>query len=122
LAFRWAKNFLNYDAEPEQPPGWLLHDSTHYDPLRSWDGWGRLVLEAGTMGNFCYHSTDSKTKFDSTWDPTYWKSTCGNQVTQARGSIGLDAAGMPVPMFRTSPRDALGRKGRSVSPSFPRPD
>lgn len=122
LAFRWAKTFLNYDAEPEHPPGWLLNDSTHYDPLRSWDGWGELMLDAGTVMNLC-RTSDSKAKFDSTWDPAYWKSTCKNAVvTQTQGPIRLDAAGMPVPMFRSLLRDALGRTRRAVSPSFPRRD
>jgi hypothetical protein len=119
LAFRWAKNVLNYDAEPEQPPGWLLHDSTHYDPLRSWDGWGKLYLESGIMSNLC-RNTDSK--FDTDWDPTHWKSSCGYGTTRTQKSIRLDEAGMPVPMSRNFPRDALGRTGRSASPSFPLPD
>ena len=122
LAFRWAKNILNYDNATEKPPGWLQGDSTHYDPLRSWDGWGRLMLEAGTMTNLC-RTSDSKTKFDSIWDPTYWKSACKNSVvTLLQGPIRLDAAGMPVPMFRSLPRDALGRTRRAASPIFPRLD
>lgn len=120
LAFRWAKNVLNYDLQPERPPGWLQGDSIHYDPLRSWDGWGQLQL-AGTVSNLC-RTSESKSAFDADWDPTHWKSMCGNAVTRTQGPIRLDAAGMPVPMFRTPPHDALGRTGRSASPTFPRLD
>ncbi len=47
IAFRWAKNYLNYDNAAIKPPGWRAMDSTHYDPLRSWDGWGQFNLGVG---------------------------------------------------------------------------
>ena len=53
LAYRWAKNVLNYDLETEKPPGWHQGDSTHYDPTRSWDGWGELMLQPGMTDNKC---------------------------------------------------------------------
>ena len=40
LAYRWAKNHLNYDEAEEKPPGWRTKDSTHFDPdpLQGWMG------------------------------------------------------------------------------------
>jgi len=121
LAYRWAKNVLNYNGAGEKPPGWLQDDSTHYDPLRSWDGWGELMLQPGLMINKCT-SSDPKSKFDSTWNTGYWRDHCRDAVTGNRGSLRMDAAGMPMP-FQAPARDALGRRAaRGGLPGFPRRD
>ncbi len=43
-AYRWAKNYKRYGMV--QYPGWRAsEDSVHYDPSRSADGWGKMVLQ-----------------------------------------------------------------------------
>lgn len=122
LAYRWAKNVLSYDSLSDKPPGWHPGDSTHYDPLRSWDGWGEMFLRGGITDNRCT-SSDPKSVFDANWTPAYWQKNCqGGATTMASpGPVRMDAAGMPLP-FRLPARDALGRVGRAPSPAFPRPD
>lgn len=124
LAYRWAKHYLNYDQALEKPPGWRSGDSTHYDPSRSWDGWGELTLDAERVVNQC-KSPDSKSVFDANWNADYWVAYChqGGVVGNRRGFVRMDAAGMPVPS-RSPPRDARGRavgpepSVRSASPGF----
>jgi hypothetical protein len=121
LAYRWAKNYLNYDAVPDKPPGWHQGDSTHYDPTRSWDGWGQLLLSQAQMYNQCHAQPGDKT-FDANWDPANWQSTCQPATpTRSLEPVRFDAAGMPLPGLPA--RDALGRAGtgdrpKSVSPAF----
>lgn len=109
LGYRWAKHAINYDAAEEKPPGWLAGDSTHYDPIRSWDGWGRLTLDPSTItGKECRYGTPAD--FNATWDIAAWANAC-NIATAGRGmgpAVRLDAAGMPVPSGLRS-RDARGR-------------
>jgi hypothetical protein len=110
LIYRWAKNILNYDFSAEKPPGWKAGDSTHYDPVRSWDGWGELLLADQLALNVC-RGGDSKATFDSTWTAASWISGC-NQATS--GNLlrpgRADAAPDPFSPGRT-PRDARGRVG-----------
>jgi hypothetical protein len=117
LAYRWAKNTLNYDNETEKPPGWRRGDSTHYDPSRSWDGWGRLYLSGDRVGNLC-KSSDSQAAFDANWDGEYWKTNCFPQVTSVRRlQVRLDRAGMPIPS-QAPGRDLMGRRRPAGSSSF----
>jgi hypothetical protein len=118
LAYRWAKHTLNYDVAPEKPPGWLAKDSTHYDPTRSWDGWGQLYLNAGSLGPGC-HWNQSASVFNANWDTAIWGEACREAVTQARSGRfpgRLDAAGMPIPSRAL--RDLRGRLGPAASPAF----
>ena len=77
LAYRWAKHYLNYDGAAVVPPGWAAHDSTHFDPTRSWDGWGRFNLSAAATvdSTLCSNSPASE------WNPTRWSQTCIASVT-----------------------------------------
>lgn len=72
LAYRWAKHYKNYDQAPEQPPGWLAKDSTHYDPTRSWDGWGRFRFD----GNGAVDSNRCQSTLPSDWDLQAWQKSC----------------------------------------------
>lgn len=125
LAYRWAKHTYNYDGDPEKPPGWRAKDTTHYDPSRSWDGWGRLTLTPSTLdGRTCRYQTPAE--FNASWDPDAWRSNCSPPVTASvprRYGIRLDGAGMPVPsgLRREGPgRDARGRSlpSGSRAPAF----
>jgi hypothetical protein len=106
IAYRWAKHYLSYEDAATKPPGWHAQDSTHYDPLRSWDGWGRFSLST-------YPTLDPKDcKFQDTasWDIAVWSnSNCGGLPT----TTSLDrrraaAATGPVPGARAY-RDVRGR-------------
>ena len=119
LAYRWAKNFLDYDNQQEKPPGWRENDSTHYDPSRSWDGWGQFSLDPYKPANAC-RSADSKAVFEANWNAEYWISNCRSMPTTGHGKIRLDAAGMPVPS-RLRDRDARGRRSNAASPRFALP-
>jgi hypothetical protein len=123
LGYRWAKHSINYDAEGEKPPGWHAGDSTHFDPLRSWDGWGRLSLDysqADPKG--CRYNSVPSADFNANWDLETWSKACFSApvtTMNRRHGIRLDAAGMPVPSGLRS-RDASGRAlpAGSRSPGF----
>ncbi|MDB5102329.1 MAG: hypothetical protein JWP91_18 [Fibrobacteres bacterium] len=77
IAYRWAKHYLSYEDAATKPPGWRAHDSTHYDPLRSWDGWGRFTMNSSSV-------FDPKCSFTlpASWNTEDWKrSSCGQPVT-----------------------------------------
>jgi hypothetical protein len=118
LIYRWAKNILNYDFSAEKPPGWKAGDSTHYDPVRSWDGWGQLFLIDQLARNRC-SSRDPKDAFDSNWDASYWSQACGSAATgNPSRPLRLDAPdGARFP--NRPPRDARGRaRPASASPAY----
>lgn len=71
LAYRWAKNYLNYDQALDKPPGWKAKDSTHYDPARSWDGWGRFELSTYQVSPSMCRTMDQ-----TIWDVSYWQENC----------------------------------------------
>lgn len=101
IAYRWAKHFKPYADSARKPPGWKANDSTHYDPLRSWDGWGRMLLDSHTANavNECTNVDDAQ------WDVSYWMSRCG-------GATGvLRAPKRPATLSPAAgiPRDARGR-------------
>lgn len=116
IAFRWAKNFLNYNDASTKPPGWRMDDSTHYDPQRSWDGWGRLNFGFGQVDTRSCQFSDT-----SSWLPADWaKSNCFLPAVK----LG-DRASEPAPRadrtFNTGSaqgRDARGRATRDHSPRF----
>lgn len=121
LAYRWAKHFLDYAGLDQKPPGWKSGDSTHYDPTRSWDGWGQLSLRNEFARNQC-RSTDSKDVFEANWNADYWRSACFMAVTtNRRYPLRLDAAGRPMPL-RAPGRDARGRLTPSAFPAFVPPE
>ncbi len=121
LAYRWAKHHFDYSGLDDKPPGWRSGDSTHYDPTRSWDGWGQLALRNENARNAC-SSTDSKSVFEANWDAEYWRTRCSSVSTgNRRLPLRLDAAGRPLPM-RAPGRDARGRSTPSAFPAFSFPD
>ena len=119
LAYRWAKNWVNYDNAIEKPPGFRMNDSTHYDPTRSWDGWGPLSFSSlQAEERFC-QSGENKNVFNANWDPDHWKSACMQAAVEVRAKsiMNLDAAGMPVPS-RLRSRDVRGRESAPVPNGF----
>jgi len=121
IAYRWAKHFKTYAAADPKPPGWRAGDSTHFDPTRSWDGWGQLNLNS--------HFVDgSNCKFSDTasWDVGIWVSGC--QVTTSNFK-SFPSKGAKVPGFWSAPesdgnpmsRDIRGRLRQSQAwvPLFP---
>jgi hypothetical protein len=120
IAYRWAKNILNYDFSAEKPPGWRAGDSTHYDPSHSWDGWGQLNLLNQQAINNC-KTGDPKATFDANWDPGYWQNGCFPQVTGSRPDRLRSHAAIPA-SSRPPLRDARGRAGGPhASPAFALP-
>ncbi len=116
IAFRWAKNFLNYNDASTKPPGWRKDDSTHYDPLRSWDGWGRLSLGNASVGTQTCQFSDT-----SSWLPTDWdKSNCHQPTTELGDRAGGRAqrAGMGFNPGSTHGRDLNGRSTGKPSPKY----
>ncbi|MDQ3001877.1 MAG: hypothetical protein M3Y08_11535 [Fibrobacterota bacterium] len=76
LAYRWAKHYLNYDQALDKPPGWRAKDSTHYDPTRSWDGWGRFEFSSYRVDpQVCRNLNQAN------WDVTYWQQQCTGAAT-----------------------------------------
>ena len=91
IAYRWAKHYKTYRASDDRPPGWREGDSTHYDPTRSWDGWGQLMLEGNQPldGKWCRPGYE-----EDNWDFNHWNATCRRDV-----AVSLDARsgrGRPV--------------------------
>lgn len=78
IAYRWAKHYRTYSAGEPKPPGWRAGDSTHYDPLRSRDGWGRLELSNQTVhtGIRCRAGLA-----ETDWDLGAWRTYCGEVAT-----------------------------------------
>jgi hypothetical protein len=111
LAYRWAKHYLNYDAAQTKPPGWRAKDSTHYDPTRSWDGWGRFSMSNGTAVD----STECSKSAEKEWDVLNWKTSCHETATRLAAPAGravpsiLDRNGFPIAGWRDL-------RGRSIKP------
>ncbi len=77
IAYRWAKHYKTYGVVDAKPPGWRANDSTHYDPTRSWDGWGQFTLSAYDPRSINCNGIDT-----TIWDVGYWQSHCtGGVVT-----------------------------------------
>ncbi|MEO7427517.1 MAG: hypothetical protein ABI036_20195 [Fibrobacteria bacterium] len=118
IAYRWAKNYLNYDQAASKPPGWRKNDSTHYDPSRSWDGWGRFDMSPMPEVD------SSQCRSSTAWDLSSWAESC--QSTTA-GSISPRAKAAPVrtPARSIDADPVMGRdaRGRAIPanrrPAFP---
>lgn len=121
IAYRWAKHVKAYETANLKPPGWKPGDSVHYDPVASYDGWGRMNLMSNSplQGSGCRQPLA-----ESDWELDSWKANCYNLPTTikppdgrsrfpATDRVGGDAA---VPL-----RDIRGRRlGReSLLPVFP---
>lgn len=106
IAYRFAKHYKTY-ADFPKPPGWLEGDSTHYDPLRSYDGWGRFELAntSAVTGSRCIGSVA-----DTTWDLDLWYSACRSQTTTLRPERSvLHSAGAAAESRAAFGRDLRGR-------------
>jgi hypothetical protein len=111
IAYRWAKHYKTYPSAEEGPPGWRSGDSTHYDPTRSWDGWGRLSLEA----NNPYNGRECGPDYQAdNWDFEHWAETCNRPPVVSLGkdyqarkpaSIRME----PALLEGMAPRDIRGR-------------
>jgi hypothetical protein len=115
IAFRWAKNYLNYNDASSKPPGWRMDDSTHYDPLRSWDGWGQLTLANGLQDpKLCFIQDPSS------WLPSDWSKINCNATT-GLGDRPREPARRAGRVFQTGSapgRDLKGRATQSHSPKY----
>jgi hypothetical protein len=102
IAYRWAKHYKTYSSTGIKPPGWRDKDSTHYDPARSWDGWGQLHLNPRAVNSSSCLGVD-----DSQWDVGYWKYKCGGAT-----SISPSLMKAPPAPFTAGgkARDARGRE------------
>jgi len=78
IAYRWAKHYKAYAPADAKPAGWRVGDSTHYDPTRSWDGWGRFFLNTNLLS-----TSDCRTVDMTVWDLTQWKIACTQNTTSA---------------------------------------
>jgi len=76
IAYRWAKHYKTYAPADAKPAGWRSGDSTHYDPTRSWDGWGRFFLNTNLLS-----TSDCRTVDMTVWDLSQWKNACSSQTT-----------------------------------------
>ncbi len=82
IAYRWAKHYKTYmPGDPNKPIGWRLGDSTHFDPTRSWDGWGELYLnpQFASSGGCNFNGPDS-----ASWDITIWQRQCQSTTANSR--------------------------------------
>jgi hypothetical protein len=104
IAYRLAKHYKTYSDSPK-PPGWLTGDSTHFDPLRSYDGWGRFDLSSGAP------VTGSKCRMplaDTTWDLDVWFNSCMSLPTGLQPMRPFRTMGPPAGTD-AAPQEASGR-------------
>ncbi len=86
IAYRWAKHYKRYSAQDANKPiGWRAGDSTHFDPTRSWDGWGEFNLSSqmAQISGCNFTGPDS-----ASWDLKVWKSQCQIGTTSISGLKG----------------------------------
>jgi hypothetical protein len=102
IAYRWAKHFKDYTDSTPKPPGWKANDSTHYDPVRSWDGWGRFVLQ-----NRLADPAQCQADVSQKWDLSYWTQLCREIAT---GFLPKSTAPIPESSPMDGSRDLRGRK------------
>lgn len=107
VAYRWAKNFKSYEGAAVKPPGWKPGDIAHFDPLRSYDGWGRLELSS----RFPADGKGCRSYVESEWDLGKWYERCNTIATSLwitdRPAQGL-APSLEYP-GRDRARDIRGR-------------
>lgn len=107
IAYRWAKNIKSYESAATKPPGWKTGDIVHFDPLRSYDGWGRLDLSTRSpvTGAGCrsYVETD--------WNLAQWYSNCNTIPTSVPIADPADRNRQPSLDYpgREKTRDIRGR-------------
>jgi hypothetical protein len=113
LAYSWAKDTLSYEDAATKPPGWRSGDSIHYDPLRSWDGWGQFNLESMTVidpSNCRFEDPDS-------WDVIEWhKSGCGISLPTGLSKSGAASLRRANAAPAQAPRDVRGRVAEARTP------
>lgn len=115
LAYRWAKHYQNHDQALDKPPGWRAKDSTHYDPTRSWDGWGRF-----TLTNYNVDPRNCKNVDQNSWDILIWQQNCSSAPTSlfdapAGSSRVQIRPGTNLGNHGASGRDIRGRSSKGGS-------
>jgi hypothetical protein len=91
IAYRWAKHYKSYDpADPDKPAGWRAGDSTHFDPTRSWDGWGQFLLNNGPVFTAGCNFSDT-----ASWDINSWKANCSTVTSVKSTAHNFPAIRMP---------------------------
>jgi hypothetical protein len=116
LSYNWAKHALSYENADTKPPGWRAGDTIHYDPLRSWDGWGQFILSNTPVldPRDCYFNDPAS------WNITEWRNSgCGTAVVTAHASKSpaaslRSAIGSPP----RAARDVRGRSAEARTPLF----
>ena len=108
IAYRWARHIKSYEGAISKPPGWKPGDSVHFDPLASYDGWGRMNLSNNVplQGTGCRQPLP-----DSAWDLDTWRAQCYNAATPIRASA--EPSRFLSPVFGTAIpflRDIRGRR------------
>lgn len=109
IAYRWAKHYLTYTAgDANKPVGWRAGDSTHFDPTRSWDGWGRFDLYSGNVYTGGCTFTDT-----ATWDLRKWSVMCASTTAllsqEKKASTKKERPSVKPFLFQNVLRDARGR-------------
>lgn len=90
IAYRWARHVKSYAGVDPKPPGWNPGDSVHFDPLASYDGWGRMQLAGNPPLN---GSGCRQPPADADWDLAVWWAHCANVPV----SIGWPSGPGPSP-------------------------
>jgi hypothetical protein len=126
IAYRWARHIKSYEGANTKPPGWKPGDSVHYDPLASYDGWGRMNLSSNSplQGLGC-----SQSLADSAWDLAAWRSACHNIPTSIRApgdpsrSLSPTSGSMDIPFLRDVRGRRVGRESllHAVPAAPPKP-
>lgn len=88
VKYSWSKHHKLYPSMPisARPPGFIPNDSTHYDPTRSYDGWGRLYLHPST-----FEGSSCSGEIANPWDFQNWNGCA---------AVGLGRRPKPVARFR----------------------
>lgn len=112
IAYRWARHVKSYEFANSKPPGWKSGDSVHFDPLASYDGWGRMHLSnnPALQGTGC-----RQTLPDSAWEIADWKANCGGTPTSIGAPAGptrllSPAFGSAMPFLRDIRGRRIGRE------------
>jgi hypothetical protein len=115
IAYRWAKHYKTYASyDLNKPYGWRAGDSTHFDPTRSWDGWGQLFLSLemanGTDCRFLSQDTGS-------WELATWRKNCSSAPTVLRQKSSQPILKNQANSKINFPWDSPARdlRGRSIS-------
>jgi hypothetical protein len=115
LAYRWAKTSQSYEDAATKPPGWRSGDNIHYDPTRSWDGWGQFTLSNMNV----LDPRDCRFDKPASWDITDWRNSgCGNAATAGISKTGSASARHGFTAPGSAARDVQGRSIDARAPMY----